>query len=110
MKQYKVQITNKALADMEEIYNYIAIQLQAPENAMGQYNRIAKAIEGLNVFPERTKIMEPEPEQTIGLRQLVVDNYSVFYIINDMKVIVIRVLYSAMDISRRLLEDNNYIQ
>ncbi len=45
MKQYKVQITDKALADMEEIYNYIAIQLQAPENAIGQYNRIAKAIE-----------------------------------------------------------------
>ena len=36
---------------MEEIYHYIAIQLQAPENAMGQYNRIAEAIEGLRVFP-----------------------------------------------------------
>ena len=44
MKQYKVQITDKVLADMEEIYNYIAIQLQAPENAIGQYNRIAKKI------------------------------------------------------------------
>ena len=53
MKQYKVQITDKALADMEEIYNYIAIQLQAPENAIGQYNRIAKAIEELNRFPEK---------------------------------------------------------
>ena len=40
--QYKVQITDKALADMEEIYSYIAEQLQASENAMGQYNRIAK--------------------------------------------------------------------
>lgn len=47
MKQYAVQITDKALEDMEEIYTYIAGQLQAPENAMGQYNRIAKAIEGL---------------------------------------------------------------
>ena len=44
MKQYKVQITDKALADMEDIYNSIAIQLQAPENAIGQSNRIAKAI------------------------------------------------------------------
>ena len=35
MKQYTVRITDKALADMEEIYNYIAIQLKAPENAMG---------------------------------------------------------------------------
>ena len=95
---------------MEEIYNYIAIQLQAPENAMGQYNRIAEAIESLHVFPERVKLMESEPERIMGLRQLAVDNYSVFYVIENMEVIVTRVLYSAMDINRRLLEDNRYIQ
>lgn len=44
MKQYTVQITDKALADMEEIYTYIAEQLLAPENAIEQYNRIAEAI------------------------------------------------------------------
>ena len=110
MKQYVVRITDRALADMEEIYNYIAIQLQAPENAMGQYNRIAEAIEGLNVFPERVKLVEPELERIMGLRQLVIDNYSVFYVTENMDVIVTRVLYSAMDISRRLLEDNGYIQ
>lgn len=110
MKQYKVRITDKALADMEEIYNYIAIQLKAPENAMGQYNRIAEAIEGLQIFPERAKLMESKPERMMGLRQLVVDNYSVFYVIEDMQVIVTRVLYSAMDISRRLLEENKHIQ
>ena len=104
MKQYVVRITDRALADMEEIYNYIAIQLQAPENAMGQYNRIAEAIEELYVFPERVKLMESEPERIMGLRQLVIDNYSVFYVIEGMDVIVTRVLYSAMDISRRLLE------
>ena len=110
MKQYVVRIADRALADMEEIYNYIAIQLQAPENAMGQYNRIAEAIEELYVFPERVKLMESEPERIMGLRQLVIDNYSVFYVIEGMDVIVTRVLYSAMDISRRLLEDDEYIQ
>ena len=97
MKQYKVQITDKALADMEEIYNYIAIQLQAPENAIGQYNRIAKAIEELNMFPKKVSLMESEKERTMGLRQLVVDNYSVFYVIENERVIVMRVLYSAAD-------------
>lgn len=109
MKQYVVRITDRALADMEEIYNYIAIQLQASENAMGQYNRIAEAIEGLHVFPERIKLMESEPERIMGLRQLVIDNYSAFYVIEDTDVIVTRVLYTAMDISRRLLEDNGYV-
>ncbi|MBD5459700.1 MAG: type II toxin-antitoxin system RelE/ParE family toxin [Lachnospiraceae bacterium] len=104
MKQYTVQITDKALADMEKIYDYIAIQLQAPENAMGQYNRIAKTIEKLDVFPERVRIMESEPERTMGLRQLPIDNYSVFYVVKEERVIVTRVLYSASDIGRRLLE------
>lgn len=104
MKQYTVQITDRALADMEEIYTYIAEQLQAPENAMGQYNRIAEAIQKLNMFPERVRIMESEPENKMGLRQLPVDNFSVFYVIKEERVIVTRVLYSASDISRRLLE------
>jgi plasmid stabilization system protein ParE len=104
MQQYSVQITDKALEDMEEIYIYIAEQLQAPENAMGQYNRIAEAIQKLTVFPERVRIMESEPEHTIGLRQLPIDNFSVFYVIEDDRVIVTRVLYSASDISKRLLE------
>ena len=44
MKHYKVEITKEALQDMEDIYNYIAIDLLAPDNAMGQYNRIADEI------------------------------------------------------------------
>lgn len=103
MKRYKVQITDRALADMEDIYVYIAEQLLASENAMGQYNRIAEAIQNLNVFPERVQIMESEPEHTMGLRQLPIDNFSVFYVIEDNRVVVTRVLYSASDISKRLL-------
>ena len=44
MKRYTVQITNEALADMDQLYNHIAYVLQTPENAMNQYNRIADAI------------------------------------------------------------------
>lgn len=99
MKQYKVQITDKALSDMEEIYTYIAEQLQAPENAMEQYNRIAKVIEVLGVFMERVHVMESEPEHSMGLRQFPIDNFSAFYVIEDDNVIVTRMLYSASDIS-----------
>ena len=44
MGKYVVKITDEALADMEALYQHIAVKLQAPENAMGQYNRIADAI------------------------------------------------------------------
>lgn len=37
-------ITNEALTDREQLYNYIAYVLQVSENAINQYDRIADAI------------------------------------------------------------------
>ena len=45
MKQYDVKISYAALSDMEQIYSYIADRLLEPDTAMGQYNRIAEAIQ-----------------------------------------------------------------
>ena len=104
MKHYKILITDRALSDMEEIYNYIAKQLQAPESAIRQYNRIAYAIETLDTFPERVKLMESEEEFALGLRQMPIDNYSVFFLIRKDQVIVTNILYSAGDITKRLRE------
>lgn len=102
MNQYTVEITEEALSDMQQIYNYIAYVLLAPENAMGQYNRIADEILKLNVFPERFRIMDSEPEHSKEIRRMSVDNFSVFYVIKKEKVIVTDVLYSASDIDNRL--------
>ncbi|MDO4469933.1 MAG: type II toxin-antitoxin system RelE/ParE family toxin [Bacillota bacterium] len=102
MKRYTVEITNEALENMEQLYNYIAYVLQSPENAMAQYNRIAEAILRLETLAERIKIMESEPEHSREMRKLLVDNYSVFYVIREEKVIVTNILYSASDIERRL--------
>mgnify|MGYP002627616641 CR=1 FL=1 len=87
---------------VEDIYNYIAIDLLAPDNAMGQYNRIADEILTLDTFPERFRIMDSEPEKRMELRRMLVDNYSVFYTIRDERVIVTDVLYTASDIEARL--------
>ena len=102
MMQYNVQITDEALEDMEQLYNYIAYVLLSPENAMGQYNRIADAILTLDTFPERFRIMDSEPEHSKEIRRMLVDNYSVFFVIQYDKVVVTDVLYSASDIDRRL--------
>lgn len=102
MKRYTVEITDEALADMEGLYHHIAYVLLAPENAIGQYNRIADEILKLETFPERCRIMDSEPERSNGIRRMVVDNYSVFYVIKEDRVIVTDVLYSASDIERRL--------
>ena len=102
MEQYKVEITKEALQDMEDIYNYIALELLSPEKAMGQYNRIADEILTLDIFPQRYRITDSEPEKQMELRRMLVDNYSVFYTIRTDKVIVTDVLYTASDIEARL--------
>ena len=104
MKKYRVKITGKALADMEAIYNYIASSLQSPDTAMGQYDRIAAAVESLDTFPERCKLFDSEPERSHGIRQLLVDNYSAVYVVDETEVTVLRVLYSSSDINARLCE------
>lgn len=102
MKEYRIKITRRALADMNMIYDYIAKSLQAPDTAARQYDRIADGIMSLSIFPERCKLFDSQPEHDMGLHQLLVDNYSVIYMVEDDTVIALRVLYSASDISVRL--------
>lgn len=102
MDKYTVEITKAVLQDMEDIYNYIALELLSPDAAMEQYNRIADEILTLDIFPQRNRIMDSEPERRMELRRMFVDNYTVFYTIRGYRVIVTDVLYSASDIEARL--------
>lgn len=68
MREYPVKITEKALGDMNGIYEYIAFNLQSSENAMGQYNRIADCVLELGFFPEKFRLVDFEPECSQGLR------------------------------------------
>jgi plasmid stabilization system protein ParE len=102
MDQYTVQMTDEALSNMEEIYRHIADKLKSSENAIGQYNRIADEILSLHIFPARYPPVDFEPERSLGLRRMLVDNYSVFYVVRGSCVIVTNVLYSASDIAQRL--------
>lgn len=102
MVKYRVDITDEALADMESLYEYIKFKLLAPENAMGQYNRIADAILTLDSYSERFALFECEPEHSRGIHKMIVDNYVVCYVIDPGIVTVTNVLYGASDIHKRL--------
>jgi plasmid stabilization system protein ParE len=102
MKEYRVQITDAALADMEDLYQYIAIQLEAPQYAMKQYNRIADAVLRLNSRPERYELCDAEPWRSRGLHHMNIENYKVFFTIRDDTVIIMDILYAAEDLEPRL--------
>ena len=85
---------------MEQLYNYIVVTLLAPENAMRQYNRMQMQFLRLDILPgERFREIGSEFGRAEKLRRMVVDNYSVFYVIQEESVIVTNVLYSASDMN-----------
>jgi plasmid stabilization system protein ParE len=104
MKEYIVNITNDALSDMEEMYNYIAYKLDAPENALNQYKHIADAILSLSSLPERFGLFDSEPEKSLLIHKMIVDNYVVCYVVDQDVVTVTDVFYGASDIHRKLKE------
>ena len=105
MRHYEVLISDKANEDIESIYRYIAETLLVPDPAAKQYDRITEGILSLENMPERIKVMDSEPEHSKGLRPLVVDNYTIFFVIRIETVYITRVLYSASNISKRLSEE-----
>ena len=100
--KYVVEITDAASKDMDEIYDYIRFTFKAPDSAAAQYDRIANEILSLGEMPLRFGIPQFEPCISAQLHRMLVDHYSVFYLVRGESVIVTDVLYSASDLSARL--------
>ena len=101
---YDVRISEQADQDLRNIFEYIAFELLAPENAAGQLDRLEEAISKLDNMPEKYRRYEREPWFSRGLRVFPVDNYLVFYIpdMGEKTVTVIRVMYGGRDIDKEL--------
>lgn len=101
---FEIEISDQADADLRSIYEYIAFELQSPENAAGQLDRLEESIMGLEQMPERFREYENEPWHSRGLRIMPVDNYCVLYISDEENAVVtvIRVMYGGRDIETQL--------
>ena len=75
MDKYRVKINPKAIRELDSIYQYIATEKQAPENAKGQVDRIKKAILSLDTFPQSHQERNEGRYAGKVYRQLLVDNY-----------------------------------
>ena len=101
---YEVELSEQADSDLRGIFEYISFELQSPENASGQLDRLEEQILSLDTMPERYRKYEKEPWKSRGLRVLPVDNYVVLYISdsNKMVVTILRVMYAGRDIDNQL--------
>ena len=101
---YEVEVSEQADSDLRGIFEYIAYELQSPQNASGQLDRLEEQILSLDTMPERYRKYEKEPWKSCGLRVLPVDNYVVLYIPDSDKkvVIILRVMSAGRDIYNQL--------
>ena len=99
-ESYSVIYSQPAKDDLMEIYTYIAFNLQMPDIAEGQVNRIRQAVRSLNFMPSRYVNVEWEPWKSMGMHQVPVDNFVVYYLVNDEEhtVSIIRIFYSGQDV------------
>ena len=55
---YEVEVSEQADRDLREIFEYIAFELQSPENVIGQLNRLEEQILSLDAMPKRYRKYE----------------------------------------------------
>ena len=107
---YTIKITDQADNDIRNIYEYIAYELQSPENASGQLDRIEKCIMSLDDMSEHYCFYDRESWKSRRLHIVPVDNYCVLYIVDndDRTVSIMRVMYGGRDIDVQLDKYTKY--
>ena len=90
-----MMLNARAYRDLDDIFAYIALEKQSPENAHGMTDKIKKRLSELDTFPEA------HPERSVGryagkgYRQLVIDNYVAIYRVEkeEKKVFIVTIQY-----------------
>ena len=97
---YSVVYSPEAMNDLREIYAYIAFDLQSPDAAEGQVNRLREEIRSLDFMPSRYAIVDWEPWMSMEMHRVPVHNFIVYYAVSNssLTVTVIRIFYSGRDV------------
>jgi toxin ParE1/3/4 len=98
VKKLRLEIREAAYQDLEDIWTY-TLETWSLRQADKYYNDIIEAIEILCANPKSGKSAEHLRK---GYRFFKVNSHLIFYTTNDLKLDVIRILHSQMDIPNRL--------
>lgn len=102
--EWKLKLTPLARMDLEEIYQYISICLDAPQAADRLMTAFEKSFEQLQNHPFSFPRANDESLRKKGYRKLIVENYVGAYLLNEQtkEVVVMRFFYGARDYKRLL--------
>lgn len=94
---YGIRLTPKASDDLDEIYEYITNNLHNLKAAVRIMSEIETNLLRLKDLPLSGSLLNDEFLRKKGYRKLIVENYIVFYLVNesDKQVVAMRVLYES---------------
>lgn len=97
MRRYKIEITDLAEQDLENVGDYIAFNLKNPSAAVGVVQGIRRQINKLRNFPERNELDEDPLLAELGVRMDYYRNYKIYYVVEENVVVIIRILHMLVD-------------
>lgn len=92
MKKYNVEYSKESNQDLIEIKQYIKYNLQEPEIAQNLISKIRSKINSLKDNPEIYSVITDSIGK-LEIRKLIVDNYIVFYKIENEVIQIVRIMY-----------------
>lgn len=93
--EYTVRLLRIAEDDLTEIVNFIAADRPSAAEALAI--RIEKNLNLLSKNPQLGRIPNEEELMHMGYRYLVVENYLIFYTIEEQTIYIHRILHGARD-------------
>ena len=85
---YRVNLTQSAVEQAQEIVQYISETLLVPDVAQAWMSRLKAEIGKLSFMPGRFPLTEEEPWRSKGIRRAVVENFLVYFWIDEPQNIV----------------------
>lgn len=99
MDKYSVKLLSAAYRNLDDIYAYVATQLQAEQSALNLIDKLEEAIFFLEVMPHRGAKRRVGAYANKKYRQLFVKNFTIVYRIDEVKkqVIIVTARYSRSE-------------
>lgn len=93
--KWDYRLTEKAAADLDDIIQYIAIELANPKAASGFMDKLQATIDETCSFPESGSLVVNEYLPDTSVRKKLVGNYILYYLPDSKEktIIVLRIVY-----------------
>jgi plasmid stabilization system protein ParE len=106
--EYSYRFTEKAIADLESIIGYMAMELSNPVAAKGFIDKLQGNIDIICAFPKSGARVTNEFLPDMDIRKIVVDSYLLYYTMDEGEntIFILRIIYGRRDVNEILNELN----